>query len=91
MAGSSPAMTTEGAHQATLPLTFYCFAHDLIRKPVPIPDQIGDRLFRDHARALGLADTASRQRCRLSKPSGIATRAGFMKSTAQSAVISATV
>src|ERR1019366_1323085 len=26
-------------------------AHDLFRKPVPIPDQVRDRLFRDHAPA----------------------------------------
>src|SRR5664279_3984736 len=27
------------------PLPLYLFAHDLIRKPVPIPDQVEDRLF----------------------------------------------
>jgi hypothetical protein len=29
----------------------FLLAHDLIRKPVTIPDQVRDRLFRDHARA----------------------------------------
>jgi hypothetical protein len=26
--------------------------HDLIRKPVPTPDQVRDKLFRDQARSL---------------------------------------
>src|ERR1700736_5034043 len=29
--------------------TLFCVAHDLVRKPVPTPDQVRGRLFRDHA------------------------------------------
>ena len=42
------------------------------------------------ARALGRADTAACQRATLASSSGIASFAGFMKSTATSAVMSAT-
>ena len=40
--------------------------------------------------ALGRADTAACQRFTLAAPSGIASLAGFMKSTATSVVMSAT-
>src|ERR1700687_346846 len=32
-------------------LEIHLLTHDLIRKPVPIPDQVRDMLFRDHARS----------------------------------------
>jgi len=45
----------------------------------------------NHALALGRAETSACQRFKCGTSSGIGTRAGFMKSIAQSAVISATV
>jgi len=49
------------------------------------------RCAEDHATALGRAETALCQRCRLLKPSGIAIFDTRMKSTATSAVMSAMV
>jgi hypothetical protein len=31
------------------PGSSFLFEHDLFQKPVPTPDQVGGRLFRDHA------------------------------------------
>src|SRR5579862_1265475 len=48
------------------------------------------QLHGDYAAALGRADTAACQRFTLAAASGKASRAGFMKSTVTSAVMSAT-
>ena len=52
-------------------------------------ERLGHTEYR-HAFALGRADTAACQRFTLAKFSGIASLAGFMKSTATSVVMSAT-
>src|SRR5262249_60528375 len=62
-----------------------CLAQSLIGRIRPRSDN------RDHAFALGRADTAACQRLMLAAPSGIGRRAGFMKSRATCVVISATV
>ena len=45
----SPTRRMAGISRPFLVLRSFSFAHDLLRKPVPIPDQVGDRLFRDRA------------------------------------------
>jgi hypothetical protein len=55
------------------PGSSFLFEHDLFRKPVPTPDQVRGRLFRDHALAFCLSMIFSENRF----PPRIKSEAGF--------------